>query len=194
FGLQGDPDIPAISPNGTSVVYRRGGPARNLWIRDLTRGAERRFTTGASTSTAAVWSPDGDSIAFSSTRGGNFVLFRKGAHGSGQEELLLAATGNSDLPSQWSRDGRFLVYEEDDRKTLWDIWVLNMERGADRKPVPFLRSEYNELHGRLSPDSHWMAYTSDESGLRREVYVRPFPPGEDKWQISITGGEQPRWR
>src|SRR5262249_58836507 len=55
-----------------------------------------------------------------------------------------------------------------------DIWVLPMDGGAERKPVSFLHSEFNELHGQLSPDSHWMAYTSDASG-QREVYVRDFP-------------------
>ena len=64
---------------------------------------------------------------------------------------------------------------------------------ADRKPIPFLRSEFNEFFGQLSPDSHWMAYTSDESG-QREVYVRPFPSGDGQWKVSLTGGEQSRWR
>jgi len=64
---------------------------------------------------------------------------------------------------------------------------------ADRKPVLFLQSEFNEFQGQLSPDSRWMAYTSDESGLR-EVYVRPFPSGDGKWKISTAGGEQSRWR
>src|SRR5438552_14112577 len=68
-----------------------------------------------------------------------------------------------------------------------------MTGGMERKPVPFLRSEFNELHGQLSPDSQWMAYTSDESG-QREVYVRPFPAADAQWRISIAGGEQPRWR
>jgi hypothetical protein len=63
----------------------------------------------------------------------------------------------------------------------------------ERKEVPFLRSEFNEFEGQLSPDSHWMAYTSDQSG-QFDVYVRPFPPGEGEWKISIAGGEQPRWR
>jgi hypothetical protein len=68
-----------------------------------------------------------------------------------------------------------------------------VEGGLGQKPVPFLRSEFNEVLGQLSPDSHWMAYTSDESG-RREVYLRSFPDGERQWNISIPVGEQPRWR
>ncbi len=64
---------------------------------------------------------------------------------------------------------------------------------ADRKPFPFLRTEFNELAGQLSPDSRWMAFTSDRSG-RREVYVRPFPPADGEWAVSVAGGEQSRWR
>jgi hypothetical protein len=59
--------------------------------------------------------------------------------------------------------------------------------------MPFLRTEFDELLGQFSPDSHWMAFTSDRSG-QREVYVRPFPSGEGEWTISIGGGQAPRWR
>jgi len=130
---------------------------------------------------------------FASARGGRiFNLYQKAVTGTVQDELLLA-NGNSKRPSQWSRDGRFIVYSEDDPKTKDDIWLLPMDGGADRKPAPFLHSEFNELHGQLSPDSHWMAYTSDKTG-QREVYVTPFPTGEGETRISIAGGEQPRWR
>jgi hypothetical protein len=76
-----------------------------------------------------------------------------------------------------------------------DIGVISMQEGAptDRKPTLFLHTPFNEWHGQLSPDSHWMAYSSDESG-QREVYVVPFPTGGGRTQISSAGGEQPRWR
>ena len=64
---------------------------------------------------------------------------------------------------------------------------------GNRKPVPFLRTEFNELEGQISPDGHWMAYASDES-RNFEVYVRPFPTGEGKWRISTAGGSEPKWR
>ena len=67
------------------------------------------------------------------------------------------------------------------------------DHGAERKPISFLRSQSNEFQGQVSPDGHWIAYTSDESG-QREVYVRPFPAAEGKWKISTMGGDQPRWR
>jgi Tol biopolymer transport system component len=96
---------------------------------------------------------------------------------------------------QWSRDGRLLVGTSSDPKTNLDLWVVSMGEGAprDRKPIPFMQTEYDEFQGQLSADSRWMAYTSDES-RQREVYVSPFPQGNDKWKISTDGGEGPRWR
>ena len=64
---------------------------------------------------------------------------------------------------------------------------------GDRKPFPFLQTEFNETQAQLSPDGRWVAYNSDESG-KSEVYVRPFPAGDGKWQISTNGGVQARWR
>ena len=69
---------------------------------------------------------------------------------------------------------------------------MGPDAGGDRKPDVFLQTEFNESYGQLSPDGHWMAYTSDKSGAN-EVYVRPFPKAEGEWKISISGGEQPRW-
>ena len=184
---------PTISPDGKWIAFRRQGNSQNdIWLRDLARGTDQRLTTDASVNGAPVWSPKGDRLAFASDRGGApYNLYQKAASGTGQDALLLA-TGNNKVPSQWSRDGRFVVYSDSAPKTSQDIWVLPMDGGADRKPVAFLHSEFSETFGQLSPDSPWMAYTSDESG-QREVYVRPFPAGDGQSKISIAGGEQPRW-
>jgi Tol biopolymer transport system component len=192
-GMPGGFD-PAISPDEKLVAFRRptGGGGNDIWVHDLNRGTETRFTSDPSSNVEPFWSPKGDRIVFASNRSGVFNLYQKATNGSGQDEPLLP---NSlvNFPSQWSRDGKFILYQETDPKNRLDLWALPAEGAtADRKPIPFLRTEFNELFGRLSPDSHWMAFTSDRSG-RREVYVRPFPPGEGEWPISIAGGEQPRW-
>ncbi len=193
-GAPGAARYPAISPDEKQVVFSRvTGTGMDLWVRDLSRGTETRFTSDPS-NIQPVWSPKGDRIVFGSNRkGGTYHLYSKAASGSGQDELLLQSSLN-DIPDQWSRDRRFLVFYRIDPKTLRDLWVLPMEgAAADRKPVPFLQSEFNEFLGQLSPDSHWMAFTSNRSG-RREKYVRPFPSGEGEYTISIAGGDSPRWR
>src|SRR5262249_38399157 len=86
----------------------------------------------------------------------------------------------------------FIVFREIDPKNGFDVSVLPMDAARERKPVAFLHSAFNESLGQLSPDSQWMAYTSDETG-QREVYVRRFPSGEDLVKISLAGGEQSRW-
>jgi Tol biopolymer transport system component len=192
-GMPGAVHSPAISPDGKSVAFSRASSGgADLWVRDLSRGTETRFTSDASTNLYPFWSPNGDRIVFTSNRTGVFNLFQKAAGGRGQDEPLLPNRVAA-APTQWSRDGRFIVYYEFDPKTKRDLWVLPTEgSAADRKPIPFLRTEANEIFGQLSPDSHWMAFTSDRSG-KREVYVRPFPPGDGEWTISLAGGEMPRW-
>ena len=91
----------------------------------------------------------------------------------------------------WSSDGRYLIYQERNTKTQFDIWVLPLY--GDRKPAPLLATPFSETQAQLSPDGRWLAYASDESGTS-EVYVQPFPSSGGKWQISSGGGRQPRWR
>jgi Tol biopolymer transport system component/predicted Ser/Thr protein kinase len=193
-GAPGKVSNPAISPDGKLVAFQReNNTGSDLWVLELSRGVETRFTSDPSSNLAPIWSPAGDSIVFASNRSGVYNLYQKAANGSGREVLLLSNIV-TDSPEQWSRDGRFIVYFELDTKNKRGLWILPAEAGTtDRKPIPFLRSEFDELLGQLSPDSHWIAFTSDRSG-RREVYVRPFPRGDGEWTISIAGGQAARWR
>jgi len=71
-----------------------------------------------------------------------------------------------------------------------DILALRI---GDSVPVPMVASPATELFPALSPDGHWLAYSSDESGTQ-EVYVRPFPETSSaKWQVSTAGGVEPAW-
>ena len=193
-GAAGKVFNPAISPDGKLVAFQReNNTGSDLWLLELNRGVETRFTSDLSSNVAPIWSPGGDSIVFASNRSGVYNLYQKAANGSGPEVRLLSNLV-TDSPEQWSRDGRFIVYFELDTKNKRGLWILPAEAGtADRKPVPFLRSDFDNLLGQISSDSHWMAFTSDRSG-RREVYVRPFPQGAGEWTISIAGGQGPRWK
>jgi Tol biopolymer transport system component len=116
----------------------------------------------------------------------------------GKEELILQ--GSETLtPSDWSRDGRFLVYTENNSKTGADIWLLAdpLKPLADHKPVPLVRGPSLESQGQISPDGKWLAYSSNESGIS-EVYLRPLSGSElasaAAWQVSNSGGAEARWR
>jgi len=183
----------SLSPDEKTVAVDHWsvGVASDLWLHEWTRGMESRFTTQqTSINVLPVWSPDGRRIAFASSRTGRFDLYVKNAAEAGQDQVLLQSASVK-LPSDWSRDGRYVLYTESDPKTHFDLWVLPM--AGDRKPVPFLQTEFNEIEGQFSPDGHWIAYASDESG-RFEVYVRPFPAGAGRSKVSINGGAYPRWR
>src|SRR6185503_10650326 len=112
-----------------------------------------------------VWSPDGKLIAFDSSRRGAEDIYQKRVSGGQEEPLLLTSAAES--PTDWSRDGRLLVYQRRDDATGHDIWTLSPASGETR---PFLKTQFNELGGQLSPDQRLMAYVSDES-RRLEVYV-----------------------
>ena len=169
----------------------------NIWVLDIARGTSIKVTFNAGRNDFPVWSPDGKSLAFSSNRKGHLDIYQKNADGSGEESLLWESDEDKDARS-WSTDGRFLVYQAQNEKTLTDAWVLPLH--GERKPFRILGSERNEGPAVLSHDSRWIAYMSDESGTP-EVYVRPFSPekGADavsggKWLVSKGGGLNPVWR
>ena len=180
---------PAISPDERSVAFfRQTSRGSDIWVRDLIRGTETALTNDSLDNQTPFWSPEGDRIVFSSHLSS---LYQKAAHGSGQEEILFSSSLPT-YPSQWSTGG-YIVFFQIGSKTERDIWVLPTEgEPASRKATPFLTTEADEFMGQLSPNGHWMAFTSDRSG-RREVYVRPFPSGQGEWTISVAGGQAPRW-
>ncbi len=205
LGTAGHPGVygpPALSPDGSRAIVvgpdSQGNEA--LSMADFSRGTNTRFTFGSSAAVDPIWSSDGQRVIFSSNPSGVYDLYEKAADGATGEELLLKSSANKH-PTDVSRDGRYLLYESVDPKTGYDIWVLPLQ--GDRKPFPFLRTQFNEADAHFSPDGHWVAYSSDESG-RNEVYVRPFLPdasgadasgGGAKWQVSYggDGGGKPRW-
>jgi Tol biopolymer transport system component len=185
----------ALSPDGKRVAVGEGDQAgSDIWLLDVARGVHTRFTFDTK-SLRPTWSPDGTRLVFSSTRDGSVNIYQKDSSGSGNEELL-SKSGN---PEGWSPDGRYLLYIVLDPKTNdRDLWVLPDPAGPpeNHKPIPYLQTPFSEGQGRFSPDGHWIAYISNESGpAQYQIYVQSFPAGAGKFQVSTgAGGTQPRWR
>jgi serine/threonine protein kinase len=192
----------ALSPDGSRAVASRTDPQdgskADLWLFDLSGGGgTTRLTFGGRLVEYPVWSPDGKHIAFTVN---NSALHQKLASGEGEEkELARSISAGLIRATGWSQDGRFLLYAVAEvSNTLIDLWVLPTD---GRKPVPFLQTRFIENHGRFSPDGHWVAYVSDQSGVM-EVYVRAFAADFSAGSASTGGsvlasrggGTSPRWR
>lgn len=180
----------SLSPDGgtIAVTRRQSGGAGAIWLHDIARGVETRFA-GLAGPGAPVWSPDGSRLAWA---GRDDLQMQE--VGAGSPESLVH-NGNPKTPSDWSASGRALVYTEVDPKTRADIWLLPdpLTGRGEKKPVPFLQTDAAETQAKVSPDGRWVAYESDESG-RPEIYVRAFPSGQGRRQISGSGGVEPVWR
>jgi Tol biopolymer transport system component/tRNA A-37 threonylcarbamoyl transferase component Bud32 len=177
-----------LSPDQNRIaVERRDSGQSDIWLIDLLRGTNSRFTFDPGNDVYPVFSPDGKQIAFISNRSGKNDLYIKAASGLGAEERIQEGM---DGVSDWSPDGKFLLPAKSVGGN-WDIWVLPL--AGDRKPYPLLNQKFTEYRGKFSPDGHWLLYTSDETG-RNEIYVQAFPPSGGKWQVSVNGGESAYWR
>jgi Tol biopolymer transport system component len=187
---------PALSPDGRRLAVDIRDPRSDktdVWIIDLVRGGSSRLTFDAANDGAPIWSPDGSQVAFSSMRDGKFNVFVKDASGTGTATRL-ASIPSADSPTDWSRDGGTIVLQSQRAGSSWDILSLPAGGTGDQaEPTEHVTTTFVDAHGRISPDGRFVAYTSNETG-RFEVYVRPFPAGQGKWQVSINGGTEPMWR
>ena len=194
IGPPGDLSAHSISPDGQRLavaVLDSSVANYKLWIYDLFREKQTRLTFGTNRDSYPIWAPDGKSVVFGSIKKGPYDIFEKRSDTTGSEELALQSVA-AKYPTDVSPDGRFLAYTSTtpgNSKAAVGI----LRRFGDRKPYIFLQGDFNIGEGRFSPDGHWLAYNSDESG-QPEIYVTPFPGGASKWQVSAAGGSTPRWR
>jgi serine/threonine protein kinase len=181
-----------LSPGDDQLALAEVDPETHrpdIRVLDLQRGSTLRVTYDAATDASPVWSPDGRRLVFRSNRSGLHDLYERLANGTGQSALLLRS-GDAKYPTDWSPDGRTILFHTYTRESGGDIWTMNADGS---KPQPLLNGPYDEMQGQLSPDGHWLAYTSFESG-HPEVYVRNLADAGRRWQMSAGGGADPRWR
>jgi eukaryotic-like serine/threonine-protein kinase len=187
---------PRVSPDGRHVVvtFSKDAVGMDLWQIDLARGVPTRSTFHPGDDFwPSVWSPDSQRVVFSSSRTlkGVFDLYQRSATGAANAELLWQS-GETKSPSGFSPDGRILLVDR------WmnpgfrgDIWALPMT--GDRKPFPLIETAaFNEHSAVFSPSGRFIAYVSNDSGVR-QVYVQPFPPTGARVQLSTGNGSSPMW-
>jgi eukaryotic-like serine/threonine-protein kinase len=177
--------VAMVSPAGKQLVGERAG---ETWVMEFAHGVATQLTFGSPGNFNPIWSPDGRYIAYDKIGVG---IYRKLATGAGGEEFIVPSKSLA-CPKSWSPDGKFIVYAQINPGTGADLMAVPLE--SDRKPFPVVQTNATEDQGQFSPDGHWLAYTSNESG-QGEIYVIPFPPtsGGEKWLVSRGGGVQPRW-
>jgi len=188
-----DANAIAISRDGSRLIVPRVdlriGTA-SLWSYGLTRETANRVTDNTAWENSPVFSADGKQIYFETDRTAYPNLYVVPSSG-GAPRALLAPTPYSQVPTDVTRDGRFLIYMQASPATALDIFALPLT-GNDRKPVALVNSRAQELDGHVSADGRWLAFVSNESGAN-QVYVRPFMAEGETRQVSTRIGSRPRW-
>ncbi len=185
--------VPRLSPDGRRLAYSvvdRVSEQRDVWVLDLDRGTKTRLTLGNGLATDPVWSSDGGTITFASTRvDGRLNLFSLAADGGGEAVQLTRNTNDSRsiFPRLWLPDGSGLVFH-----SIEDSHDIGIWRPGSRAEEMLLATPFAELEPSLSPGGRFLAYVSEESG-RREVYARALLGPERRWPISSNGGDEPVW-
>ena len=201
LGIVGRPAMmynPSLSPDGQQLAADISDPIASnvdVWTFDLGAGTSGRFTFGALEETTPVWAPDGSRIAYGTSDLGAEVKLTTGLE---KERIIaerpaatLSMGGNLVLPNSWSRNGEYVVTTNSG--TGQEPSYLALFKIGDQKPVRMLAGKGNQTNGQISPDGKWLAYASDESG-GWNIYATTFPSAAGKWQVSVGGGTEPRWR
>ena len=187
---------PAVSADGRQAIVDRFDATTNssdLWRVDLGGGTSARltFTARGTMEDTALFSPDGERVALTELDAGGSTRSWIQPTGGGTKEGLLPDSDRDFMYlTDWSRDGKTLLFSPQRMETGQDVEILHLD--GDRKPVPLVHGPSAESAGRFSPNGKWVAYQSDESG-RPEVYVTSYPAATAKWQVSTEGGSSPSW-
>ncbi len=178
-----------LSPDGTRVALDARDQQNDIWVWDLARETLQRLTNDPGMNRGPTWTPDGTRVAFTAERDGLESIYWQNADGSGlPERLSVGSTGQ--VPNAFSHDGKRLVFDSP-MSPPYDLGVLTVD-GARRDEM-LLTTTFSETNGVVSPDDHWLAYQSNESG-QDEIYLSAFPDvGTSKRQVSNLGGTRPLW-
>ena len=182
-----------ISPKGDrAAVDITSNGNRDVWVIDLARDVPSRISVDAAQDWSSAWSPNGERLVFASARNNINQIYEKASTGNGTETLV-PTEGAPAIPVYWSPNNDYIVFSRL-RNTAaggYDTWLLPIT--GDRKPKPFLESQFDKFHARVSPDGRYIAFATNETGTY-QVVVHTFPdPNGGKWTISAEGGVEPKW-
>jgi Tol biopolymer transport system component len=181
-GSKGQHLFAQLSLDGKHIAFQqRAADLDDIWVMDVQKGIASRLTPGPAS--PPVWSPDGNAIVFASIRGGVAGLYERNVGVVGEDKLLLKGQMRV---TDWSRDGKYIAY-----LAGGDIWALPI--AGERQPLRVTQTAFSKTNARISPDGNWVAYESNETGQRSEIYVQSFPKPGAKQQVSAAGGSMPRW-
>jgi Tol biopolymer transport system component len=180
-----------LSPDQSRAAVIMAEPisdGRDIWVVSLADGGITRVTSHPSADWFPAWSPDGSEIIFASDRNDTTTFYAAPSTGGGSErQVFRARTADFVTPTDWSRDGKFVLFHSYPRG---DISILPL--ATPESPVPLVVSPFTDWVASFSPDGQWIAYVSDESG-QHEVYIRAVDR-PTRYRVSVGGGTQPRWR
>ena len=178
--------FPELSPDNRFVaIAAKENEVDDVWVHDVERQTQTRLkATGVPYSNEA-WSPDGKTILYSEGTTAHLAMKIRNVDGSADAKTL-----HNGYSSSYSADGRYLLFADADKTNNWDLWYLDTR--GDGKPLPLVSAPSIEMWPRLAPDGKYFAYVSNESGAN-EIYLKRFPQGEGRWQVSVGGGMWPRF-
>ncbi len=178
--------FPELSPDGRHVaIAAKENDVDDIWIHDAERGTRTRLSAGNVPYSIEAWSPNARSILYNEGSGAPLTMKVRSADGGGEPQTL-----RNGWAAAYSADGRYLLFSDFGLTTAWDLFYLDAK--GDGKPVLLVGGPGAQMWPRVSPDNHYFAYVSDESG-EDEVYIKRFPGADGKWQVSVGGGTWPRW-
>jgi Tol biopolymer transport system component len=180
------------SPSGDHVALAfpdRQKGTFDIWILEVDRNLQTRFTFATETETGPIWSPDGKWLAYSSDASGRNNVYRKPVSGTGSAERIFES-GNDCYVTDWSPDGTMICYTEIDSSGSFKLGLFDF--GTDGGPRAYRETTFNQMSGSFSPDGRWLAYMSNETG-NLEVFVESIIPGTGRWRVSSAGGLHPSW-
>jgi serine/threonine-protein kinase len=188
---------PRLSPDGGRVALVRspdfGLTITDVWVFDLTQHTRTRVTFDTADA-APQWTPDGKRVAFTKypqgIGGQAGPIYVTAVDGSATPESLVVQPGLWVASSFEPRGAGLVYYGQTSSTSKYEIRRTTV--GGGPAPLPLLANGFDNTNPTLSPDGHFFAYASNESG-QNEIYVRPYPGPGGRWQVSLSGGTEPLW-